>query len=468
MSDIFERAKRVIPGGVDSPVRAFGSVGGAPVFIDRAAGAFTYSGDREFVDLVGSWGPALLGHSHPEVVRAVQEAAARGLSFGAPTKAEAELAELVIERVDPIEKVRFVSTGTEATMTAIRLARGFTGRDLIVKFEGCYHGHEDPMLVAAGSGVATFGMSSSAGVPAGTVADTVVVEYNNREAVTSLFAEYGERIAAVITEAAPANMGVVRPAPGFNAFLKRQCEAAGALLILDEVLTGFRVSRSGLWGFEQAGGLDDAVGGAEIGSAAGAERADAPGTTAGAASTVASAEPHTYSPDIMTFGKVIGGGMPIAALAARAEIMDYLAPLGPVYQAGTLSGNPLSTAAGIATLKLADQSVYHRVDAAAEQIMTGISDALSAEGVAHHVQRVGSLFSILFADKPARNWAEVAAQDQFRFPAFFHAFLEEGVHLPPSVFESYFVSAAHDQAVVDRILSAAPKAALAAAMAKPE
>lgn len=427
MADLFNRAKRAIPGGVDSPVRAFGSVGGDPVFIDRARGPYTYSGDREFVDLVGSWGPALLGHAHPDVVEAVQQAAARGLSFGAPTEAEVELAELVIERIAPVEKVRFVSTGTEATMTAIRLARGYTGRDLIVKFEGCYHGHEDSMLVAAGSGVATFGMTSSAGVPAGTAADTVVVEYNNRKAISELFATHGDRIAGVITEAAPANMGVVPPEPGFNAFLKAECERAGALLILDEVLTGFRVSATGFWGADQA---------------------------------------VAYEPDIMVFGKVIGGGMPIAALGARAEIMDHLAPLGPVYQAGTLSGNPLATAAGIATLSLADDAVYQRIDRAAEALMDGISQALKAEGVAHHVQRVGSLFSILFADEPARNWADVTGQEQFRFPAFFHSFLESGVHLPPSVFEAYFVSAAHDDAVVARILEAAPKAARAAAQAK--
>ncbi|VEI13389.1 glutamate-1-semialdehyde 2,1-aminomutase [Trueperella bialowiezensis] len=424
----FERAKRAIPGGVDSPVRAFGSVGGAPVFIDRARGAYTYSGDREFVDLVGSWGPALLGHAHPEVVDAVQRAAARGLSFGAPTLAEVELAEVVIDRVEPVEKVRFVSTGTEATMTAIRLARGFTGRDLIVKFAGCYHGHEDALLVAAGSGVATFGMSSSAGVPDGTVRDTVVVEYNNRQAITDLFAEHGDRIAAIITEAAPANMGVIAPDPGFNAFLKSVCERHDALLIYDEVLTGFRLSPAGMWGIDQ----------------------DEP-----------------YAPDIMTFGKVLGGGMPIAALGGRADVMDYLAPLGPVYQAGTLSGNPLATASGLATLRLADAGVYGAINRAADAVASGISEALSAEGVTHHVQRVGSLFSILFAEGPARSWADVEAQEQFRFPAFFHSFLADGVHLPPSVFEAYFVSAAHDDAAITRILEAAPRAARAAAQARP-
>lgn len=426
MSDLFTRAQSVIPGGVDSPVRAFGSVGGAPVFIDRASGPHIHSGDREYIDLVGSWGPALLGHAHPQVVDAVQRAASKGLSFGAPTEAEVELAELVIDRVAPVQKIRFVSTGTEATMTAIRLARGFTGRDLIVKFAGCYHGHEDNMLVAAGSGVATFGMSSSAGVPKGTVEDTVVLPYNNREAVTDLFETHGDRIAAIITEAAPANMGLVPPEPGFNAFLKEQCEKAGALLILDEVLTGFRLSKSGMWGIDQ-----------EV----------------------------PYSPDLLTFGKVIGGGMPIAALGGRADVMDYLAPLGPVYQAGTLSGNPLATAAGIATLKLADDTVYETINRASEALSTGFSQALTEAGVAHTIQKVGSLFSILFSDTPATNYDEVAAQDQFRYPPFFHSLLEDGIHLPPSVFEAYFVSATHDDAIINRILEAAPKAARAAAEA---
>lgn len=425
MSDLFTRASAVIPGGVDSPVRAFGSVGGDPVFIERAEGATVYSKDRKFVDLVGSWGPALLGHAHPEVVSAVRETAAKGLSFGAPTAGEVELAELVTARVEPVEKIRFVSTGTEATMTAIRLARGFTGRDLIVKFAGCYHGHEDCMLVAAGSGVATFGMSSSAGVPAGTVADTVVLPYNDREAVTSLFAEHGKNIAAIITEGAPANMGVVAPMEGFNAFLAEQCKAHGALFILDEVLTGFRLSASGMWGI------------------------DTP----------------FYTPDLLTFGKVIGGGMPIAALGGRADVMDHLAPLGPVYQAGTLSGNPLATAAGATTLRLATDEVYEKVNAASAEISSGISAALDRAGVAHHIQRVGSLFSVLFAEKEATNYEEVSASDTFRYPAFFHAFLERGVHLPPSAFEAYFVSAAHEDEHIETILSAAIPAAEAAGAA---
>lgn len=423
MSDLFTRASAVIPGGVDSPVRAFGSVGGDPVFIDHAKGAYIYSSSAEYVDLLGSWGPALLGHAHPGVVEAVQKAAEKGLSFGAPTEAEVELAELVTSRIDPVEKIRFVSTGTEATMTAIRLARGFTGRDIVIKFDGCYHGHEDNMLVAAGSGVATIGMSSSAGVPDGTVADTAVLEYNNREAVTEFLDKHGDKVAAIITEAAPANMGIVPPAPGFNAFLKSECERVGALLILDEVLTGFRVSATGFWGIDQE-------------------------------------EP--YSPDLMTFGKVIGGGMPIAALGGRADVMDYLAPLGPVYQAGTLSGNPLATAAGIATLTLATDEVYDHINATSLEISRVISEALSAEGVAHTIQRVGSLFSVLFSETPATNYAEVAAQNQAAFPPYFHAFLEHGVHLPPSVFEAYFVSAAHTDEEISKIADAAVHAARAA------
>lgn len=436
---LFERAQSVIPGGVDSPVRAFGSVGGDPIFVDRAQGPYLYgrasdtttAAEKEYVDLVGSWGPMLLGHSHPQVVQAVQEAAARGLSFGAPTEAEVQLAELVAARVAPVEKLRFVSTGTEATMTAIRLARGFTGRDLVVKFAGCYHGHEDCMLVAAGSGVATFGLSSSAGVPAGTVQDTVVLPYNDREAVTELFTTHGEKIAAVITEGAPANMGVVPPAPGFNAFLAETCHQHGTLLIFDEVLTGFRVHPAGMWGLQRDAG-------------------------------------ENFTPDLFTFGKVIGGGMPIAALGGRADVMDYLAPTGPVYQAGTLSGNPLATAAGIATLQLADAEVYAKVNAASAQIQEIITQALQEAGVAHTMQRVGSLFSVLFAPTPAHNYAEVAAQEQFRFAPFFHAFLEGGVHLPPSVFEAYFVSAMHDAAAIERIAQAAAQAARAAAAARPE
>ena len=422
----FERACRIIPGGVSSPVRAFGSVGGSPVFVARAAGPYVYDVDgREYVDLVGSWGPALLGHAHPEVVAAVQAAAGRGLSFGAPTLAEAELAELIRDRVPLAEKVRLVSTGTEACMTAVRLARGATGRDLLVKFAGCYHGHSDALLAAAGSGLATAGLPGSAGVTAAATAQTLVLPYNDFDAITQVFAERGDEIAAVITEPAAANMGVVPPEPGFNALLRELTAAHGALLIYDEVLTGFRVSASGWWGLE--GGVD---------------------------------------PDLFTFGKVVGGGMPLAALGGRAELMDLLAPLGPVYQAGTLSGNPLATAAGITTLQLADDGVYERVDAAALELSTALTGALIQAGVPHRLQRAGSLFSIFWGlDEPVTNYASAQRQNTGAYAAFFHAMLDAGVALPPSAYEAWFLSAAHDQPSLDRIITAFPAAALAAAAA---
>ena len=422
----FERARRIIPGGVSSPVRAFGSVGGSPVFISRAAGPYLYDVDgREYVDLVGSWGPALLGHAHPDVVAAVQAAASRGLSFGAPTLAEAELAEAISARVPLAAKVRLVSTGTEACMTAVRLARGATERDLIVKFAGCYHGHSDALLAAAGSGLATGGLPGSAGVTAAATAQTLVLPYNDAEAIQAIFAERGDQIAAVITEPAAANMGIVPPEPGFNALLRALTAAHGALLIYDEVLTGFRVSASGWWGLE--GGVE---------------------------------------PDLFTFGKVVGGGMPLAALGGRAELMDLLAPLGPVYQAGTLSGNPLATAAGIATLRLADDRVYAAVDSAAATLSSEVAAAFTRAGVRHQLQRAGSLFSVFIGlDSPVRDYATAQEQDTSAFAAFFHAMLDAGVALPPSAYEAWFVSAAHDQATLDRVLSALPAAVRAAASA---
>lgn len=437
-AELFERSERIIPGGVDSPVRAFGSVGGVPNFIASASGAHVRDVEgNEFVDLVGSWGPALLGHAQPEVVAAVQAAAARGLSFGAPTEGEAELAEVVAQRVRrggvaPVERLRFVSTGTEATMTAIRLMRGATGRDLIVKFAGLYHGHSDSLLVDAGSGLATFGLPASAGVTAAVSAQTIVLPYNDIEAVRALFAERGDEIAGVIVEAAAANMGIVPPLPGFNAELIEVAHAHGALVTLDEVLTGFRVSDAGWWGFENA---------------------DA-------------AEP--YRPDLMTFGKVIGGGMPIAAVGGAEEYMNLLAPLGPVYQAGTLSGNPLAIAGGLATLRLADASVYERVNAASEALQGAVSEALDAAGVAHRIQRAGSLFSIAFGahDGALVNYDEVKASETWRYAPFFHALLDGGVAAPPSAFEAWFVSAAHDQSVIDRIAEVLPAAARAAAAAE--
>jgi glutamate-1-semialdehyde 2,1-aminomutase len=430
-TESFDRAKSLIPGGVNSPVRAFGSVGGTPRFLVSAKGAHVTDVEgREYVDLVASWGPALLGHAHPATVEAVQQAAARGLSFGASTPGETELAELVIARLAPaVEKLRLVSTGTEATMTAIRLARGATGRDLLVKFAGHYHGHSDGLLAEGGSGIATLALPGSAGVPAPIAAQTLVVPYNDLGAVRAVFAEHGEHIAAVITEAAPANMGVVTPDEGFNAELVRIAHEHGALVILDEVLTGFRVSDAGWWGLEGRQG----------------ER--------------------PYAPDLFTFGKVIGGGMPLAAIGGSAAIMDHLAPVGPVYQAGTLSGNPLAVAAGIATMQGADAAVYDILDRAADTIADAVSSALSAEGVVHSVQRAGNLFSFAFTESAPRDYAAVKAQESFRYAPFFHSMLDSGVSLPPSVFEAWFVTAAHDDAVLDRIINALPAAARAAASA---
>ncbi|GAB3139228.1 glutamate-1-semialdehyde 2,1-aminomutase [Marisediminicola antarctica] len=443
----FTRAKNSIPGGVNSPVRAFGSVGGTPRFMVSATGPYiTDAEGREYVDLVCSWGPAILGHAHPQVIEAVQAAAARGLSFGASTPAETELAELVRERVSvtadaaggsagaPIEKLRLVSTGTEATMTAIRLARGFTGRELLVKFAGHYHGHSDALLAEAGSGLATLSMPGSAGVTAATAAQTLVLPYNDLDAVHAVFAEHGPRIAAVIVEAASANMGVVPPERGFNRALSAIAREHGALLILDEVLTGFRVGPAGWWGLEAAGVVPDGA---------------------------------DWAPDLIAFGKVIGGGMPLAGLGGRADVMDFLAPLGPVYQAGTLSGNPVAVAAGIATLRLAEPAVYARLDAVADTLSAAVSSALAAEGVEHSVQRAGNLFSFVFSPEAPRDYAAVKTQQSFRYPPFFHAMLSAGVSLPPSVFESWFVSAAHDEVAILRILDALPAAARAAAAAVP-
>ena len=423
----FSQAKAVIPGGVDSPVRAFGGVGGTPRFIASASGArVTDVEGRSYVDLVGSWGPALLGHAHPEVVAAVQEAASRGLSFGAPTETETLLASAVRERVPFAQRVRFVSTGTEATMTAIRLARGATGRDLIVKFAGNYHGHSDGLLAAAGSGVATGGLPGSAGVPEAITAQTIVLPYNDVDALRACFEQVGDSIAAVIFEGAPANMGTVPPHPGWNCEIRRLCTAHGA--------------PSGRY---SAGFVDASC----------VERAD-------------------WVPDLVTFGKVVGGGMPLAAVAGRADVMDLLAPLGPVYQAGTLSGNPLATVAGLRTLELADQGVYDRVNASAQEISTIVSDALSAAGVAHRVQRTGSLFSVMFGEAAASSgvydYDQARAQEAWRYAPFFHSFLSSGVALPPSVYEVWFVSGAHGEAELEAIAGAAPAAAQAAAAAQPE
>lgn len=457
---LFAQAKGIIPGGVDSPVRAFGGVGGTPRFISAAKGAYVTDADGcDYVDLVGSWGPALLGHSHPQVVAAVQEAAARGLSFGAPTQSETLLAQKVRERVPFVERVRFVSTGTEATMTAIRLARGATGRELIIKFAGNYHGHSDGLLAAAGSGVATGGLPGSAGVPAAITACTIVLPYNDFEALEACFAERGQEIAGVIFEGAPANMGSVPPLAGWNERIRSLCTRYGAVMILDEVLTGFRVSSAGWWGLEAVAGWQEHDG----------------ATPATALDAVAAAEPSAVAtpkwvPDLVTFGKVVGGGMPLAAVAGRADIMDLLAPLGPVYQAGTLSGNPLATAAGLATLQLADVDVYNTVNANAQAVGEIVGQALTQAGVAHRVQRTGSLMSIMFGPQAARdgvyNYDQARQQETWRYAPFFHTFLEAGVALPPSIFEVWFLSAAHGEAELEKIASAAPRAAAAAAAAQ--
>lgn len=429
---LFTRARAVIPGGVDSPVRAYGSVGGTPRFLVEAAGAYVTDAEgRRYVDLVASWGPALLGHAHPEVVAAVQAAAARGLSFGAPTPAEAELVEEIVRRVPAVQKARLVSTGTEATMTAIRLARGATGRDLLIKFAGHYHGHSDGLLAAAGSGLATFALPGSAGVPEAVAAQTLVVPYNDRAALEEVFAAHSGRIAAVITEAAAANMGVVAPASGFSAFVAELCRREGALLISDEVLTGFRA---------------------------------APG---GYAQVLADAG-ETVVPDLVTFGKVIGGGLPVAAVGGRADVMDMLAPLGPVYQAGTLSGNPVAVAAGLATLRLADASAYARLAAAADAVADAATAALTAAGVPHVLQPAGTLFSVFFGAEVVggvSDYATAQRQDTAAYGRFFHAMLDAGVSLPPSAFEAWFLTAAHDDAAVAQIVDALPAAARATASA---
>jgi glutamate-1-semialdehyde 2,1-aminomutase len=412
---LFERAQARIPGGVNSPVRAFRAVGGSPVFFERASGAHLWDVDgARYIDYVGSWGPMLAGHGHPAVVEAVQAAAARALSFGAPTEAEIELAELLCRLVPSLELVRLVSSGTEATMTALRLARGFTGRSLIVKFEGCYHGHADALLVKAGSGALTFGNPSSAGVPPAVAAETIVLDYNNIDQVKKLFAERGNALAGVIVEPVAGNMNLVLPAPGFLQALRDECTRHGAVLIFDEVMTGFRVATGGA---QQRFGI---------------------------------------RPDLTTLGKVIGGGLPLAAVGGRRDILEKLAPLGPVYQAGTLSGNPIAVAAGLATVKLVSAPGFHeKVQATTSSLVQGLAAEARKANVPFSAQSIGSMFGIYFRASPPTSFAEVMQCDRERFNRFFHEMLAHGVYLAPSAYEAGFVSAAHGAPEIDATLAAA-------------
>jgi len=416
--ELFRRAQARIPAGVNSPVRAFRAVGGTPPFLERAAGPHLWDADgKRYIDYLGSWGPMVAGHTHPAVVEAVQAAASRALSFGAPTEAEVEMAETLCRLVPSLEMVRLVSSGTEATMTALRLARGHTGRSVIVKFEGCYHGHADALLVKAGSGALTFGNPSSAGVPAETAAHTLVLDYNDAAGARALFEQRGAEIAGVIVEPVAGNMNLVLPLPGFLETLREQCTRHGAVLILDEVMTGFRV----------------ALGGAQA--------------------------RFGIRPDLTTLGKVIGGGLPVGAVGGRREIMAKIAPLGPVYQAGTLSGNPVAVAAGLATLKLVDTPGFQeRIEATTRVLVEGLAAEAKRAGVTFSAQSIGSMFGVYFREAPPKSFAEVMQCDRERFNRFFHAMLERGIYLAPSAYEAGFVSAAHGAREIEETLAAAREA----------
>jgi len=412
-SELLAAACGIIPGGVNSPVRAFGPVGGKPRFIRSASGSRIVDVEgNEYLDYVGSWGPLILGHAHPDVVEAVCRAAHGGTSFGAPTAGELELAQLVVERVPSIEMIRLVNSGTEATMTALRLARAFTGRSKVVKFSGCYHGHSDAFLVKAGSGAATLGTPTSPGVPPSVVADTLIAEFNDLESVQALFAAEGARIAAVIVEPVCGNAGVIAPRQDFLSGLRELTSAHHALLIFDEVMTGFRVGPSGAQGL------------------------------------------YGIRPDLTTLGKIIGGGLPIGAVGGRKDIMELLAPVGPVYQAGTLSGNPIAVAAGLTTLKGLDAGVYEKLEALARRLEEGVRDNLSRLALPYRFQRVGSMMCLFFTDRPVLNYSDAQACDKERFSAYFRAMLEEGVYLPPSQFEAFFIGAAHTAGDIDRTVEA--------------
>ncbi|MGB5260364.1 MAG: glutamate-1-semialdehyde 2,1-aminomutase [Gammaproteobacteria bacterium] len=416
--DLFQSACRHIPGGVNSPVRAFKGVGGDPVFFTRGEGPWLYDADdRRYIDYVGSWGPMIAGHAHPEVIRAVQDMAANGLGFGAPTEIETQMADLLCQEVPSMELVRMVNSGTEATMSAIRLARGFTGRDRIVKFEGCYHGHSDALLVKAGSGTLTLGVPTSPGVPADVAALTTTLTYNDSDGIEAAFESIGDEVAAIIVEPAAGNMNFVPPEPGFLETLRSLCDRYGSVLIFDEVMTGFRVARGG-----------------------------------------AQAR-YGVQPDLTTLGKIIGGGLPVGAFGGRRDIMEEIAPLGPVYQAGTLSGNPLSLAAGLATLRLATaEGVEEQLDTTARRLTTGLQTAADAAGIPFTTNQAGGMFGFFFSEeKQVSRFSQVTACDMDRFRRFYHGMLEAGVYLAPSAYEAGFVSTAHSDAVIDETIDCAER-----------